>query len=300
MTINKNYYNILNINKNASQSEIKKKFRLLSLEYHPDRNNNDYEKNKLFKEINEAYIVLSNENSKLEFDKSLNNYSNNNDNDNNDNNDNNVNNDNNKLIINDLLKDSALIEILNKNNNLFNINNQNIPLISQIVNITIEQSYTGITLPILINKWRIENNHKIIFKETIYLDLYKGIDDGEIVILKNKGNILSYNNIGDVEIIVSIENNSNFIRKGIDLFYKKKITFKESFCGFEFELNHLNRYNYKIINKKGNIIKPNFSKCIEKLGMIRNDLLGNLYIIFEIDYLSSVNELQLKFIEENF
>ena len=34
--------------------------------------------------------------------------------------------------------------------------------------------------------------------------------------------------------------------------------------------------------------------------MIRNDLLGNLYIIFEIDYLSSVNELQLKFIEENF
>ena len=42
MTINKNYYNILNINKNASQSEIKKKFRLLLLEYHLDRNNNDY------------------------------------------------------------------------------------------------------------------------------------------------------------------------------------------------------------------------------------------------------------------
>ena len=297
MSINKNYYKILDIPFNSTQEEIKKKFRKLSLENHPDRNNNDPKKNELFQEINEAYLVLSNSTTKFEFDKSINNYQYNNYyNDNNDN----YSNDNNKLIANNLFLNSEIIKFLNKNNNLDNVDNLNIPLISQIVNITIEQSYTGVNLPIIINKWRIENNHKIIFKETIYLDLYQGIDDGEIIMLKNKGNILSYNNIGDVEIIISIENNSQFIRKGIHLYFKKKISFKESFSGFEFDLKHFNNNNYKICNKIGNIIKPNFTKCIEKLGMIRNDLFGNLYIIFEIDYLSSVNELQLKFIQDNF
>ena len=290
MTI-KNYYEILDVSLTSSQEEIKKKFRKLSLENHPDRNQNNFEKKKLFQEINEAYLVLSNEESKFEYDKKISNLNENNLNENNLNE--------NKLILNNLLKDSNLIDILVKKNNLDN-DNINIPLISQIVNINIEEAYSGLTIPIIINKWRIENNHKIIFKETIYLDLYQGIDDGEIIMLKNKGNILSYNNIGDVEIIISIENNSQFIRKGIHLYFKKKISFKESFSGFEFDLKHFNNNNYKICNKRGNIVKPNFTKCIEKLGMIRNNLFGNLYIIFEVQYLNNISELQLQFIEENF
>jgi curved DNA-binding protein len=54
----KNYYDILGVNKNASQDDIKKAYRNLSKKYHPDRNGGDDSK---FKEINEAYDTLGNE-----------------------------------------------------------------------------------------------------------------------------------------------------------------------------------------------------------------------------------------------
>ena len=50
------YYGVLGVEKNSSPAEIKKNFRKLSLQYHPDKNNGD---DKKFKEINEAYQILS-------------------------------------------------------------------------------------------------------------------------------------------------------------------------------------------------------------------------------------------------
>ncbi len=60
----KDYYNILNISKNASDSDIKSAFRKLALEHHPDRGG-DADK---FKDINEAYEVLSDENKRRIYD----------------------------------------------------------------------------------------------------------------------------------------------------------------------------------------------------------------------------------------
>ncbi|MEK7114506.1 MAG: DnaJ domain-containing protein, partial [Patescibacteria group bacterium] len=51
------YYKILNINKSASEEEVKKAFRKLAHKYHPDKGGGD---DKKFKEINEAYQILSN------------------------------------------------------------------------------------------------------------------------------------------------------------------------------------------------------------------------------------------------
>lgn len=65
----KDYYNILEItNKRCSQEEIKKKYRKMSLKYHPDKNNGDKESEEIFKGINEAYDVLSNEESRKIYD----------------------------------------------------------------------------------------------------------------------------------------------------------------------------------------------------------------------------------------
>lgn len=66
----KDYYNILGVERQASQAEIKKAFRGLSKKYHPDVNNGDDEK---FKKINEAYTTLSNENKRRQYDNPLSN-----------------------------------------------------------------------------------------------------------------------------------------------------------------------------------------------------------------------------------
>jgi molecular chaperone DnaJ len=67
--MNKDYYEILGINRNADESEIKKAYRKLSKEYHPDLNPNNTEAEEKFKSIAEAYSVLSDKEKKLNYDR---------------------------------------------------------------------------------------------------------------------------------------------------------------------------------------------------------------------------------------
>ena len=68
MVQNKDYYNILGIDRNANQDEIKRAYRKLSLKFHPDRNPNNKEAEEKFKEIAEAYSVLSDPSKKQQYD----------------------------------------------------------------------------------------------------------------------------------------------------------------------------------------------------------------------------------------
>jgi len=65
---NTDYYKALGVDKNASADEIKKAFRKLAVKYHPDRNPDDKGAEDKFKEINEAYAVLSDPKKKEEYD----------------------------------------------------------------------------------------------------------------------------------------------------------------------------------------------------------------------------------------
>jgi len=62
------YYKALGVDKNATPDEIKKAFRKLAVKYHPDRNQGDKASEEKFKEINEAYAVLSDPKKKEEYD----------------------------------------------------------------------------------------------------------------------------------------------------------------------------------------------------------------------------------------
>ena len=66
---NKDYYATLGLEKGASDDEIKKAFRKLAIKYHPDKNQGDKEAESKFKEINEAYQVLSDPEKKATYDR---------------------------------------------------------------------------------------------------------------------------------------------------------------------------------------------------------------------------------------
>ncbi|MBI4339781.1 MAG: molecular chaperone DnaJ [Chloroflexi bacterium] len=68
MAIKRDYYEVLGIARDASEEEVKKAFRRLALEYHPDRNRSP-EAEERFKEVSEAYQVLSNPEKRTAYDR---------------------------------------------------------------------------------------------------------------------------------------------------------------------------------------------------------------------------------------
>lgn len=65
----KDYYEVLGLEKGASADEIKSAFRKLAIKYHPDKNQGNKEAEEKFKEINEAYQVLSDPDKKAQYDQ---------------------------------------------------------------------------------------------------------------------------------------------------------------------------------------------------------------------------------------
>ena len=64
--MSKDYYKVLGVNKDASKEELKKAFKKLAMQYHPDRPEGDEKK---FKEINEAFQVLGDEKKREQYDQ---------------------------------------------------------------------------------------------------------------------------------------------------------------------------------------------------------------------------------------
>lgn len=62
-------YSVLKLTRDASPEEIKKAFRKLAIEYHPDKNNGDKEREEMFKKIGEAYSILSDPDKKRNYDQ---------------------------------------------------------------------------------------------------------------------------------------------------------------------------------------------------------------------------------------
>jgi len=69
LSTKRDYYDVLGVSKSADAQEIKKAYRKLAMKYHPDRNPDDKDAEEKFKEINEAYEVLSDESKRSTYDQ---------------------------------------------------------------------------------------------------------------------------------------------------------------------------------------------------------------------------------------
>jgi len=69
MDFNKNYYQILGVSKTASDNDIRTAYRKLAVKNHPDKNNGNKESENIFKNLNEAYQILSDNTQKHQYDQ---------------------------------------------------------------------------------------------------------------------------------------------------------------------------------------------------------------------------------------
>lgn len=289
------YYAILEVNKNATPDEIKKSYRRLSMLHHPDKNGNSPESIKKFQEISHAYEILSDDNQRKQYDFESSMTQN-------------------DINLNEIF--SGLFQMgmgqmgnpfgqdmhfstthMGGQNGRPNIRvfygdprqmfRQMPPSITKNINIPFEKVLYDIKIPIEINRIIQDNDTKIEEIETIYVDIPRGIDDGEILVIKEKGNVL--NGIkGDIKLFVKITNSTKFRRSGLDLIYEHTISVKEALCGFTFKLEHLNEKVYTIVNTSN--LGNNCKKIIHNMGLSRGDTSGNLVIVFNIQFPETLSQ----------
>ena len=135
--------------------------------------------------------------------------------------------------------------------------------------------------------------------EMLYVKIPPGVDENEIIMLHKKGNVISDTNKGDVKIFVKIDNKTEYQRNGLDLIYCKTISLKEALCGFEFTMKYVDGRKFQITNNMGNIITPGHKKVIPKMGMKRDDNVGNLVIDFTIVFPETLKQEQIDQIKEH-
>ena len=297
------YYDILGVNNDASDIEIKKAYRTLSLKYHPDRNPSE-EATKKFQEINEAYETLGDTELRKKYDRKdamgenlnftnadqfndINNIFN--------------------MMFNGMggLNGAHGMQRANIFHNgqpnafhtQFHFGNRVDPIKQQIL-LTMEQVYLGCVFPININRNIIENNQQRKETEQIYINIPQGINQGETIILQEKGNIINGKK-GEIHIIITVANHECFKRDKLDLIYNKTITLKEALCGFHVEILHLSGKKFALNNATNLfVIYPEYKKVVPLLGMDRGNETGNLIIIFNVEFPKELTTEQIQLLKE--
>ena len=305
------FYNILGVNENATKDEIKKAYRTLSMKHHPDKNKGNPESTKIFQKITEAYETLGDEQKRQQYDMM---------------------NKNPFLKMNgggfNGPMEVPIDEIFGaffggmpfgipgmpgmpgmqgmpgmgpnihvfRNNIPMNFNeamSKPSPIIKSL-NVDIVKVLGGVTMHVEIERWIVENGTKTFEKETIYVDIPPGVDDNEIIILREKGNVSNNGCKGDVKLFVKVENNTEFTRNGLDLIIEKTISLKDALCGFNFEINYINGKTYTLNNNVGNIIPDKYRKIIPNMGLTRDSHIGNLIIIFNVEFPKTLSEEKIE------
>ena len=313
----KDYYSILGVNENASPDEIKKSYRKLAIQYHPDKNPNNKEAEEKFKEISEAYDVLSDSNKKNEYDN-IRKYGGN--------------------MGGGFGSMEDFMSRFGFGRNTMrrpNIKGQDLRI---NVELTLEEIYRGINKTIKykrrsscnscsgtggkqdscgncggvgfsreVQRDGFGNTHmtvgtcqncggtgKIIIEpcsncngeswklvdETLEVNLPQGVEDGMMFAKKGFGNHIRNGTPGDLFIIITEKPHSIFTRSGIDLSTNVELTYPELILGSEKEVKTIDG-NIKINIPKNT--KPNQVLRIRQKGLKINNNIGDLMLTINLE-----------------
>ena len=334
------HYSTLGVSTSASDSEIKKAYRALSYQYHPDKNGGDKKKEEIYKKINEAYDILKDKTKRQHYDFEINmtQYECRNANINEEMND----------IMSHLFgniskmaknprqsKSSRSMEGLSS---LFQggsgISSSMFGDMEEVVFMQMPSPMhppqsspmkESENPPIVIAMEDIHMDHSITFEESYHgccvpivvertcekgnktsaesETLYVDIPRGidhNEIITLKEKGHVRNHDKSDLKIHILLQKHAKFERKGMDLLLKREISFKESILGFSFIIEHLNLKNIKFKNSRNKIITNKTSKVIKQLGFVRGENQGDLILEFHVTTPDAFSEEQLKMIEECF
>ena len=283
------FYDVLGVNENASDSDIKQAYRALSFKYHPDRNSSS-EAGEKMRDINEAYETLIDRSKRKQYDSRGSHPLEN--------------------ILNELFKGQS-----QKKDPFEMMFNQSMgqgmgfepvfarvshpmpffekpPVLEKKVEINFEESYNGVQMPIKIE--REIKNGKMSYheEEKMYIAIPAGIDDGEIIEIEEKGHI--YNDMkGSIKLHIKVASNNTYDRKGLNLIYTQTVSFKESICGFAYMMQHIDGSKLNLKSSRGNVIQNGDEKNIKGRGFTRDNQVGDLIIKFRVTPPKLLTESQL-------
>jgi molecular chaperone DnaJ/curved DNA-binding protein len=335
-------YRVLGVERNATEQEIKRAYRSLSLQYHPDRNPSEEAKTKIL-EVNNAYEILGDKEKRRQYDVT-------------------------GSVGNEMPGGGHGGPFPGGANFQFHFGgapgggffhssgpggmpgifeqffggaggipgagspfehifrrfsmNQKPPALEKVIEITLDQVMTGA------QKFQIPIERKItVFdppnaigdrnfiheekteKFMLCIDIPMGIQSDESMMVGGEGHQWRpYHQTamepippvskGDILLKIVILEHASYVRRGLDLVYKKKIPLRESLCGTRFMLPSIG--NREAVNCHCDIvITPGMNKVCPGLGLRRDGAVGNLVIEFEVEFPEKITEEQRAWLSAN-
>jgi DnaJ-class molecular chaperone len=281
------HYETLGVNEDADEQAIKKAYRSLSFQYHPDRYNGT-DANEKMHAINEAYEVLKDDEKREQYNNEL------------------------KGIkpgfpggfppgfppgfpgfnFFDMFMGGGggvNIEIIHGPGGQTFIRRQQSkpPPIVKHLNISFEQSYSGFNTLVEVQK---PDGSLCMLDVTVP----KGANEGHIIPFLSQGHRINDQIVGDIHIVIHLEKHPTFIRKGDDLYFKKTLTLKEALCGTQFGFVYLNGKHISLTISNA-VISPGSTKKFKGYGFNEQ---SDLIVEFDVEFPSSLSDEQRTMLQQ--